>query len=74
MWVILATAACVNLRFIVFSAHLRPYVAHQRLARRLLNGYLFADMNYVMFIKRFPRPAVDPARSGPRTPTGPRAA
>ena len=28
MWVILATGFCVNLRFVVFSAHMRPYVMH----------------------------------------------
>lgn len=61
MWVILATSLCVNLRFVVFSAHLRPYVVHQSLLRRLVKGYLFADMNYVLFVKRFPRPATDPA-------------
>ena len=59
IWVILATTFCVNLRFIVFSAHLRPYVMHQGLWRRLLNGYLFADLNYVLFIRRFPVPARD---------------
>jgi predicted branched-subunit amino acid permease len=61
MWVILATAFCVNLRFIVFSVHLRPYVMHLPLATRLLKGYLFADLNYVLFTKRFPRPATDTA-------------
>lgn len=61
MWVILATAFCVNLRFVVFSAHLRPYVIHQPLHRRLVNGYIFADLNYVMFLQRFPRPADDAA-------------
>ena len=59
MWVILATSFCVNMRFIVFSAHLRPYVMHQSIARRLLNGYLFADLNYVLFTKRFPQPATE---------------
>lgn len=58
-WVVLATCACVNLRFIVFSAHLRGYVAHDALWRRLLKGYLFADLNYVMFTRRFPQPATD---------------
>lgn len=58
-WVILATAFCVNLRFIVFSVHLRPYVMHLPLATRLAKAYLFADMNYVLFTKRFPRPAND---------------
>ncbi len=61
IWVILATAFCVNLRFIVFSAHLRPYVMHQGLWHRLLNGYLFADLNYVLFTRRFPVAAQDPA-------------
>ena len=59
MWVILATASCVNLRFVVFSAHLRPYVMHQRLWRRLFSGYLFADLSYVLFVRRFPQPATE---------------
>ncbi len=58
-WVVLATCLCVNLRFIVFSAHLRDYVLHDTLGRRLLKGYLFADLNYVMFTRRFPQPATD---------------
>lgn len=56
MWVILATAACVNLRFVVFSAHLRPYLMHQRLWRRLVSGYFTADLSYVMFTNRHPQP------------------
>ena len=60
-WVILATAFCVNLRFVVFSAHLRPYVMHRPRWKRLLGAYLFADLNYVLFLKRFPRPATDAA-------------
>lgn len=61
MWVILATALCVNLRFVVFSLHLRPYVMHLPLPTRLLKGYLFADLSYVLFTRRFPRPAHDAA-------------
>ena len=60
MWVILATAFCVNLRFVVFSAHLRPYVMHLPLWRRLISGYLTADLTYVMFIKRYPQSSTDP--------------
>lgn len=56
MWVILATAACVNLRFVVFSAHLRPYLMHQPLWRRLASGYFTADLSYVMFTNRHPHP------------------
>ena len=61
MWVILATAFCVNLRFVVFSAHLRPYVMHQPLWRRLLSGYFTADLSYVLFTRRYPQPSKDPA-------------
>jgi len=57
MWVILATATCVNLRFVVFSAHLRAYVAHLPTWQRMLYAYLFADLNYGLFTKRFPQPA-----------------
>ena len=61
MWVILATAFCVNLRFVVFSAHIRPYVMHLPLWRRLLGGYLMADLSYVLFTSRFPHPGQDDA-------------
>ena len=54
LWVILATAFCVNLRFVVFSAHLRPYVMHLPLRERLVTGYLTADLSYVFFAKRYP--------------------
>jgi predicted branched-subunit amino acid permease len=54
MWVILATGMCVNLRFVVFSAHMRAYVMHLPLWERLVTGYLTTDLTYVMFTKRFP--------------------
>ena len=56
LWVILATAFCVNLRFVVFSAHLRPYVMHLPRWERLITGYLTADLSYVFFAKRYPHP------------------
>ncbi len=59
VWVILATAFCVNLRFAVFSLHLRPYMMHMPLWRRLLGGYLTADLTYVLFTKRHPHPVMD---------------
>jgi predicted branched-subunit amino acid permease len=59
VWVILATAFCVNLRFVVFSAHMRAYLMHLTLRWRLIHGYLMADMSYVMFTKRFKHPASD---------------
>jgi len=61
IWVILATAMCVNLRFVVFSVHLRPYMMHLPLRERLLAGYLTGDLTYVLFIKRFAHPGADAA-------------
>ena len=61
MWVVIATSFCVNLRFIVFSMHLRPYVMHQPLWRRLLSGYAMADLGYVLVVRRYPRPPADAA-------------
>jgi predicted branched-subunit amino acid permease len=57
MWVIWATGFCVNLRFVVFSLHLRQYLMHQPWWRRLVSGYFTADLSYVAFTKRFPTPA-----------------
>ena len=59
VWVILATSFCVNLRFVVFSAHLRPYLMHLGRGPRLLLGYLTADLSYVLFTRRFPHPTDD---------------
>jgi predicted branched-subunit amino acid permease len=55
-WVVLATGFCVNLRFVVFSLHLRPYLMHMPRWRRMMNGYLTADLSYALFTRRFPQP------------------
>jgi len=59
MWVIVATAVCVNLRFVVFSAHLRPYMMVWPRWQRLVSGYFTADLSYVQFTQRFPHPSPD---------------
>jgi predicted branched-subunit amino acid permease len=56
LWVILAAAFCVNLRFVVFSAHLRPYLMHLPRFQRLATGYVTGDLSYVFFARRFPKP------------------
>jgi predicted branched-subunit amino acid permease len=56
IWVILATAACVNLRFVVFSIHLRPYLMHMSLRERLFSGYFTGDLSYVLFVNAYPLP------------------
>lgn len=53
VWVIWATALCINLRFVIFSAQWRPFFMRYPLHQRLLMGYLSADLTYVLFMKRF---------------------
>ena len=60
MWVILAAGFCVNLRFVVFSLHLRPYLIHLPRLERLVTGYLTTDITYVLFTQRFPKPGQTP--------------
>ena len=44
LWVILATAFCVNLRFVIYSAHWRRYFGHLPRWRRLTLMYFAADL------------------------------
>ncbi len=60
LWVILATAFCVNLRFVVFSAHLRPYLMHLPIRQRLVTGFVTGDLSYVFFARRYPAPGETP--------------
>lgn len=57
LWVIWAAAFCVNLRFVVFSLHLRDYLMFLPRARRLYMTYFTGDVTYVLFTKRYPEPA-----------------
>lgn len=59
-WVILATGFCVNLRFVVFSLHLRPYLIHLPRWERMAHGYFTADISYVLFTRRFAHPGHTP--------------
>lgn len=51
--IVWATALIVNLRFVIFSAGLRPYFAALTLKQRLFGGYLTGDLNYVLFMGRY---------------------
>ena len=53
-WVILFTAAMVNLRFIVFAAVIAPHFTHLRMMRRIWYGYLNSDVLMSYFPQRFP--------------------
>lgn len=60
-WVILATGFCVNLRFVVFSLHLRPFLMHLPLWQRLGHGYMTTDISYVLFTRKYHHPGQTPA-------------
>ena len=60
VWVVWATALCVNLRFVIFSAQWRPYLMGYPIGARLRLAYLTADLNYVLFMRRFPDPTPAP--------------
>jgi predicted branched-subunit amino acid permease len=63
LWVLWATAFCVNLRFVIFSAHWRKYFGHLPRWQRLLLGYFAVDLNYVLFLRRFPEPKAAPEQA-----------
>jgi predicted branched-subunit amino acid permease len=56
-WVILATGFCVNLRFVVFSLHLRQFLIHLPRWQRLCHAYLTTDISYVLFTRKYAEPA-----------------
>ncbi|MCK7493636.1 MAG: AzlC family ABC transporter permease [Comamonadaceae bacterium] len=61
IWVVWATALCVNLRFVIFSAQWRPYLTRLPARRSALRlAYFTADLNYVLFMRRFPEPRPAP--------------
>lgn len=60
LWVVWATSFCVNLRFVIFSTQWRAYFGHFPRAKRLLLGYFSGDLNYVIFMRRFPQATPSP--------------
>ena len=55
IWVILLTAAAVNLRFVIFSAGLVPYLRKLPLAGRMLLGFSTGDFGYAISIAQWMR-------------------
>ena len=51
LWVIVATGLITNLRFVIYSAALRPYFAAHSLGRRLVLGYFMTDFTFVRFMR-----------------------
>lgn len=50
MWL---AAMAVNLRFVIFSAGIRPYFRHLSLPRRLIYGFLNGDISSMLFTHRY---------------------
>jgi predicted branched-subunit amino acid permease len=51
LWVIVATGLITNLRFVIYSAALRPYFADRSLARRAVLGYFMTDFTFTLFMR-----------------------
>lgn len=60
LWVVWATALCINLRFVIFSAQWRPYFIGLPRRQRLAMAYVAGDLNVGMFMRRFPKPEPAP--------------
>ncbi|HYF19383.1 MAG TPA: AzlC family ABC transporter permease [Ramlibacter sp.] len=62
IWVVWATTLCINLRFVVFSAQWRPYLAGVPLRQRILMSFFSGDTMFVLFMRRFPEPQPGPGQ------------
>lgn len=62
MWVVWATVACVNLRFLVFSYQYRPYFGHLPRRRRVALSYFMGDTIFATFLRRYPEPKREPGQ------------
>jgi predicted branched-subunit amino acid permease len=62
LWVVWATVACVNLRFLVFSFQYRPYFAHLSRGRRVVLSYFMGDTIFAIFMRRYPEPRREAGR------------
>jgi predicted branched-subunit amino acid permease len=53
IWVVLLTALVLNLRFVIFSAGLFPYLRRLPLKKRLVLGYLTADFGFAVSMAKW---------------------
>ena len=51
LWVIVATGFVTNLRFVIYSAALRPYFGNESPARRFALGFFMTDFTFMMFMR-----------------------
>jgi predicted branched-subunit amino acid permease len=51
LWVIVATGFVTNLRFVIYSAALRPHFAHLPLRWRMALGFFMTDFTFTLFMR-----------------------
>jgi len=51
LWVIVATGLITNLRFVIYSAAIRPHFADRSLAARAALGYFMTDFTFTRFMR-----------------------
>ncbi len=51
LWAIIATGFITNLRFVIYSAAMRPHFAHLALKRRITLGFFMTDFTFVRFMR-----------------------
>jgi predicted branched-subunit amino acid permease len=51
LWVIVATGLITNLRFVIYSAALRPFFSTQPLRRRATLGFFMTDFTFTLFMR-----------------------
>jgi predicted branched-subunit amino acid permease len=51
LWVIVATGLITNLRFVIYSAALRPHFADRSLSERAALGYFMTDFTFTRFMR-----------------------
>jgi 4-azaleucine resistance transporter AzlC len=51
LWVIVATGLITNLRFVIYSAALRPYFAHLPVRQRAALGFFMTDFTFTLFMR-----------------------
>ena len=52
LWVIVATGLITNLRFVIYSAALRPFFANLPTRRRAALGFFMTDFTFTLFMRR----------------------
>jgi predicted branched-subunit amino acid permease len=51
LWVIVATGFITNLRFVIYSAAIRPHFTDRTLGRRAALGYFMTDFTFTLFMR-----------------------